>query len=166
MNIFNRTAPSRTSNEFRLLAGVLLVFLALPLALLIYSTASRPVLPTPPRQVSPPLNKPSAEAVALAEFTAWRTNYLQQLGDRKPTDGQRYVLEHYTTPQTRASILEGSIAIGMSLVEVEASWGTPDRRTHTQFENGTSDIWTYRSRNIYFTQGRVQVIQDSAAGPP
>ena len=60
---------------------------------------------------------------------------------------------------TRAAILRGDIAMGMSKADVEASWGRPCDTTSRTSRYGTSSMWIYNcSTNrhfVHFRDGKV-----------
>ena len=67
--------------------------------------------------------------------------------------------------RTRRAILEGKIHIGMSMPEVQASWGIPDDRDTYMSRELTTVVWMYRVgefewSSVTFEGGLVSLISN------
>lgn len=62
-------------------------------------------------------------------------------------------------PKIKQLILEGRIAMGMTINQLRASWGVPRRINRTHLKSGTREQWIYgyssRPTYVYFVRGKV-----------
>lgn len=69
---------------------------------------------------------------------------------------QDYVDEHTDlSSEISASILKGEIAEGMTMEDVRAAWGDPERDTLSLTESGKQQIWSYYTPIGRFKEGTV-----------
>jgi hypothetical protein len=55
-------------------------------------------------------------------------------------------------------VLRGKVKVGFSEAQVKAAAGDPAGMTESETSAGTKQLWTYRSRTIIFTNGKVSEI--------
>ena len=65
--------------------------------------------------------------------------------------------------ETKQSILDRKVLIGMTKDQVLAAWGSPDRVSQDVFESGATDYWVYEhgdtaEQSLYFINDKLKSI--------
>jgi len=74
---------------------------------------------------------------------------------------------YYLTHEQKNAILNGNIMVGMTIFDVEASWGVPQRKIVSEGVGGSTEQWCYGSSGpggpysqfVYFVDGEMTRLQ-------